>query len=230
MMTFMKGRIAMIAVIGIAAFANSHSGADAEEIRFAPADIETWDPHRFSGETRYRLINTADGEAVEAVCDDATASGLFYREPIDLTRTPVIEWRWRILDPISVGDPMTRAGDDYAARLYAVDEHRVLRWRTRALNYVSSTRVAVGEDWPNAYASQAHMLAVDDAGGDEDANEAGWQVHRRNLREDFQQFHDRSVDQIDAIALMTDCDDTNERAEVHYGEIRLLPESALNEQ
>lgn len=229
-MSPMKCRLAMITAIGVAGFANPQSGAAAEEIRFSPAAIHAWEPHHFSGETRYELIDTAEGEAVEGICDDGTASGLFYRQSIDLTRTPVIEWRWRILDPISGGDPMTRAGDDYAARLYAVDEHSVLRWRTRALNYVSSTRVAVGEDWPNAYASQAHMLAVDNASGDEDANEAGWQVHRRNLREDFERFHDRSVDQIDAIALMTDCDDTNERAEVHYGEIRLLPESALNAQ
>lgn len=192
-------------------------------MRFTPADLMHWEPHAFVGDTRYNLTQDNNTEALRATCDSETASGLFYREPIDLTQTPIIEWRWRIIDPIQVGDPTEKSGDDYAARLYAVVDHRILRWRSRALNYVSTTRMPVLKDWPNAYASQAHMLAVDNAGA-KGNDEAEWQIHRRNLREDFARFHGQDVLSIDAIALMTDCDDTGDRAEVLYGEIRLLTE------
>lgn len=192
----------------------------ADEQVFQPADIAHWAPHSFAGDTDYALEETREGEVLVADCREGTASGLFYRESIDLTQTPVIEWRWRIVDPIDAGDPETKAGDDYAARIYAVDEHAILRWRTRALNYVSTTRQPKGADWANRYASQARMIAVDNAGGQAD----GWQTHRRNLREDFQRFHDREVDTIEALAIMTDCDDTGETARAQYGTIRLRPE------
>jgi len=196
------------------------ASAPADEAVFTPADIIDWAPHSFTGDTDYALSPTDEGEVLVADCREGTASGLFYRESIDLTQTPVIEWRWRVLDPISAGDPETKAGDDYAARIYAVDEHAILRWRTRALNYVSTTRQPKGADWANRYASQARMIAVDNAGGQAD----GWQTHRRNLREDFQRFHDREVDTIEALAIMTDCDDTGETARAQYGTIRLRPE------
>lgn len=193
------------------------------ETRLSPGRITQWEPHSFTGRTDYQRVETASGTAVRATCDAGTASGLFYRETIDLTETPIIEWRWRIVDPIAAGNPREKAGDDYAARLYAVDEHTILRWRTRAINYVSTPQAAVGEQWPNAYADQARMVVVDNADG-KASDGKGWRVHRRNLREDFERLHGRSLTRIDAIALMTDCDDTGGRAEALYGEIRLLPE------
>lgn len=194
--------------------------AAAAGMTFKPSDIIDWPPHSFEGNTRYELTEVDDREAIHAVCNDATASGLFYREDIDLEKTPVVEWRWRVDATFEDIDETVKAGDDYPARLYVVDEHSVLRWRTRALNYVWASDHEAGSDWPNAYASQARMIAVRDA---DDAS-TGWQTERRNIREDFQRFHDRELDRINAVAIMTDCDDTGQDTEAWYGEIRFLPE------
>ena len=195
-------------------------GAEARtDINFEPASIIGWERHSFNGETDYTLSQRSAHRGVRAECEEGTASGLIYREGIDLTRTPIIEWRWRIVEPIASGAPRDKNGDDYAARLYAVDESPILRWRTRAMNYVSTTRTAKGDHWPNAYADQAMMVAADGADSD-----SGWQIHRRNLREDFARFHDRDITEIDTLAIMTDCDDTGDRAEAIYGSIRLLGE------
>lgn len=190
-------------------------------LEFTAEDIlQQWDRHSFQGETRYTLVEVDGWSAIHAVCDQATASGLFYREEIDLTETPVIEWRWRVDETFDDIDETSRAGDDYPARLYVVDEHRVLRWRTRALNYVWSSMQEPDSNWDNAYASQARMIA---RRGPDDAGE-GWQTERRNIREDFERFHGRSPDRINAVAIMTDCDDTGQAAEAWYGGIRFLAE------
>lgn len=194
--------------------------AAAVDTAFTPRDIIQWEPHSFSGETRYELLEHDGDEAVRAVCDDGTASGLFYRGTIDLEETPVVEWSWRVADTLEGIDETTRAGDDYAARLYAVDEHTILRWRTRALNYVWSSNQPEGADWPNAYASQARMIAVASGAPEGD----GWVTQRRNLREDFRRYHDRDLQSLDALAIMTDCDDTGQSTQAWYGSIRLLPE------
>jgi len=51
-----------------------------------------------------------------------------------------------------------------------------------------------------------------------------WFTERRNVREDFRRFHDRDVTVLEGVAIMTDCDDTGERMEGWYGQIRFVPE------
>lgn len=216
----MSGFIRCIALALAAVIAQT---ADAG-MRLTPEAIIDWQAHSFAGETDYALTETSHGTAVRAVCENGTASGLVYTDRVDLSETPVIEWRWRVVDAVETGDPRHQSGDDYAARLYAVDEHAILRWRTRAINYVSSTRARPGAQWPNAFAGQAQMVVVDSLDGSRTGKD-GWRVHRRNLRKDFQQLHGRTVNRINALALMTDCDNTGNRAEALYGTIRLLPES-----
>jgi hypothetical protein len=200
-----------------AALAAAVAGAAAAET-FAPADIAGWRRHAFAGETAYAL-DAIDGEAaVAARCADS-ASGLFLERAVDLTRTPVIEWRWRVARTFPPGpDEATKAGDDYPARLYVVKDGGLLRWRTLALNYVWASAKPAGADWPNAYASQARMIAL------RSGPREGWATERRNLREDFRRFHGVDLDRIDAVAIMTDCDDRGTGAEAWYGSIRFLPE------
>lgn len=183
---------------------------------FEPADIIDWRRHRFAGETAYALVERAGRPAIHAVCA-ASASGLFREGRIDLTATPVIEWRWRVEAVLPPGPgERTRAGDDFPARLYVVREG-LLPWQTRALNYVWASREPVGADWPNPFARQAHMVVVESGPGD------GWRTARRDIRADFQRFHGLATDRIDAVAIMTDCDNTGGRAEAWYGTIRFLP-------
>jgi hypothetical protein len=203
----------LIACIGLA---TSTSGGTA----FGPEDIITWEPHAFTGVTDYRLLEVDGRLAVAATCTDGTASGLFYRKDIDLTATPILEWEWRVDETLEGIDETTRSGDDYPARLYVVDEAPVLRWRTRALNYVWSSTSPRDTDWPNAFAAQARMIAVASAA---EAGQ-GWRTERRNVRDDFRRFHDREPERINAVAVMTDCDNTGQETRAFYGSIRFLRE------
>lgn len=193
----------------------------ADSLLFSPQAIIRWEHHAFAGETDYTLAEQAAGSAVHAVCAGNAASGLFLRQEIDLRKTPIIEWRWRVGETLSGMDETKKAGDDYPARLYVVDEHGIFKWRTRALNYVWASRQPAGTDWPNAFASQAHMIAVRSGAP---VKENQWFVERRNIRADFRHYHDRDVTRINVVAIMTDCDNTGQRTQAWYGEIRFLPE------
>lgn len=193
---------------------------------FKPSDILEWEVHAFADETGYELVDTDQGEVIHAQCEGNSASGLYHRKTIDLTETPVVEWRWRVDDPVNPEDETSKSGDDYAARLYVVDEHSYLRWRTRAVNYVWASQQPRGSDWENAYQSRAQMVAVESGAPDEDDD--GWRTHRRNVREDFKRFHDRELDDLSVVAIMTDCDDTGKPVEAWYGQIRFLPADAAD--
>jgi len=216
----MQLRPCLLTLIASPALLLASFALPAAEQQFSADDILDWEPHSFAGETRYERVEIDDRTAIHAICEGGTASGLFYREDVDLRETPIIEWEWRVDETFSGIDETVKAGDDYAARVYVVDESGVLRWRTRALNYVWASEKAKGEDWPNAYASQARMIAMRSG---EDGG-SGWQTERRNILEDFRRYHDREPDTINAVAIMTDCDDVGEPVEAWYGNIRFLTE------
>lgn len=170
--------------------------------------VAGWTEVIFDGRTEY-----ADtGECVRAASRDA-ASGLVRREAVDLTERPVLTWRWRAEQPLrgAEADEQSKAGDDFLARVYVVHEG-FFPWQTRAVNYVWTREVAEGEHWPNPFAGQAVMVAVQS--GEEGLGK--WQAFRRDVRADFRRFHDKDIDAVDAVALMTDTDNTGGRARACY--------------
>lgn len=210
--------------LGAAMAALAAQAGASPALTFAPEAILDWESHSFEGQTRYELVGTDQGKVIHAQCEDGSASGLFRRETVNLEKTPVIEWRWRVDEPVNAGDETRKSGDDFAARVYAVDEYSYLRWRTRAISYVWASEQPTGSDWENPHQSRAHMVAV--ASGAPGKGDDGWRTQRRNLREDFSQFHDRDLEEINVIAIMTDCDDTGKSTEAWYGNIRFLPANA----
>lgn len=191
---------------------------------FPPEALIAWRRHSFSGDTEYSLAAVDGVPAVHARCDDS-ASGLFFDETIDLEATPILEWRWRVdavFPDAAEFSERDKAGDDFPARVYVVRES-ALPWRTRAVNYVWASGESVGADWPNPFARQAHMVVLQ-SGVQPSADEGAWRVERRDVRADFRQFHDRDLDRIDAVAIMTDCDNRAASAEAWYGEMRWLPD------
>ena len=53
---------------------------------------------------------------------------------------------------------------------------------------------------------------------------AQWRTHRRNLREDFRRLFGREVDELEGVAVMTDADNSGQRARAWYGDILLRAE------
>lgn len=196
-------------------------GSAQASLNWQAEDIIKWDSHSFEGHTQYLLVDeqSGDGEPahVLAQCQDGQASGLFYRGDIDLDETPMISWEWRITEFPDTDDEQQKPGDDFAARIYVLREHSVLRWRTRALNYVWTQHTQVGHDWPNPFASQAHMLAQRQGLPEEGV----WLTETRDMKEDFINFHGEAPDKINAIAIMTDCDNSNSSATAAYRAIRV---------
>lgn len=168
---------------------------------------EGWQPVRFEGETSYRL---EDG------CWKAramgTASGLARESEVDLTRTPYLHWAWQAdaMPDWPDVDEQTQEGDDFLARVYVIRKG-FLPWQTQAINYVWSRQYPAGAHWPNPFARQAHMVVVQGADSAE-----GWQVFSRNVREDFRRYHGVDLDTIDAVAIMSDGDNTQTRLTACY--------------
>ncbi|MEM6988470.1 MAG: DUF3047 domain-containing protein, partial [Pseudomonadota bacterium] len=127
--------------------------------RFSASDIEGWLPYAYSGKTAYSLAESGDGIALKAE-SDAAASAYYRDQYVDLSKTPVLHWRWRVDHGPSGLQEQTRAGDDYAARVYVVHKRGLLR-KPYIINYVWSGSQARGSEWANAWLPKhSAMLAV----------------------------------------------------------------------
>lgn len=182
--------------------------------RFSAGDLTDWQPKAFQGETRYAFDNQSGRQALFAQ-SQGTASGLYREIRVDLNRTPWLNWSWRVDRVLKGVDERTQSGDDYPARVYVVVSGGAAFWKTRSLIYVWSSHQPVGATWNNAFTGNARVMAL--RSGIQDAGR--WVSEKRNIRTDFRQLFGEDLDAIDAVALMTDTDNSGQAATAWYGDI-----------
>jgi hypothetical protein len=182
---------------------------------FSRNRLDGWEHKSFKAETRYRL-QTVDGVVVLKADSHGAASGLFKEQSINLEQTPFLNWSWRIADRLNGLNEQSKAGDDYAARIYVIVKGGLAFWQTKAINYVWASNTAKDSVWPNAFAGDhAMMMALR-------GPEAGlnvWHSEKRNVRADLQKLFGEDLHTIDAVALMTDTDNSGGHVLAYYGDI-----------
>lgn len=181
---------------------------------FSAGDLKGWDRKSFKGETVYTIAQS-DGRTALRAESHAAASGRYREIKVDLRQTPFIHWSWRVDNVLNGVDERSKAGDDYPARVYVVVSGGALFWKTRSLVYVWSSGQPVGSNWENAYTGNARQIAV--RSGTRDLGR--WLTEKRNIRDDFKRLFGDTIDHIDAVAVMTDTDNSGQAAVAWYGDI-----------
>lgn len=191
--------------------------AHAEQIsvaRFSKGELNGWQERSFVGHTQYQIVTLPQGKALQSN-SHGTASGLFKEITIDLTKTPWLNWSWRIDNTLTGNNERSKKGDDYPARIYVVVSGGLFFWKTVALNYVWSNQQPLNSTWDNPYTSNAKMVAVRSG-----ANQTGeWVSQKQNVLEDLKKAFGREITEIHAVAVMTDSDNTGAATAAMYGDI-----------
>jgi len=165
-----------------------------------------WQAKSFKGQTDYRVVSDNGNQVLMAV-SRGTASGLVRKIDLDPQVYPILTWRWKVAGTIPQGDERSKAGDDYAARVYVIFPHWFFA-KTRTLNYIWANRLPAGEFLDNAYTGNAVMIAVRSGPG-----QAGqWVSERRDIVADFRRAFGEDPPRVGAIAVMTDTDNTGAAA------------------
>ncbi|HEU4685184.1 MAG TPA: DUF3047 domain-containing protein [Nitrospira sp.] len=185
--------------------------------------------------TEYQLVKEGDIVVVKAV-SDASASGLTKEVSIDPHEFPIVRWRWKVENLIKTSDIHRKAGDDYPARLYITFEYepdkvglgKKLKYKAgqvifgeipiAALNYIWDTQAPVGTIVENAFTDFAQMVVVESGS----KNVGQWVQEERNVFEDYTRAFGEEPPRINGIAIMTDTDNTKERAVAYYGDIQFV--------
>lgn len=167
----------------------------------------------FKGETIYSLVYDAGKKStVLEAQSNAAASGRYRRIVVDLAKTPFLNWSWKVSETIAGTDENAKSGDDFSARIYVVVKRGIMGSGSLSVNYVWASQHPVGSAWTSPFTSHVRLLAMDS--GLSRLN--SWVSHKRNvLREQFGE----DILSIDAVALMTDTDNSEQRAHAFYGDI-----------
>ena len=182
--------------------------------RFSSMQIHDWQEKSFFGNTQYQLTKAHNKYVLQATANNS-ASALYKSVNINLYKTPYLNWSWAVVSALPELNEQTKPGDDYAARIYVVVKTGLAPWKKRALNYVWSSNKAPLESWPNVFTNKAIMIPLR-AGKDS----AGiWQMEKVNVLKDIKKYLRINVEKIEAIAIMTDTDNSGKFSVAQYGDL-----------
>jgi len=174
-----------------------------------------WSAKSFKGTTNYVVTQTEGRHVLQATSHDS-ASGLIFEREFDVYENPVIVWSWKIDSIVEGGDYRQKSKDDFAARVYVTFPHWFFP-NTTSLNYIWANLMPKEEVHPNAYTSNAMMLAVESGNG----KAGSWAQVRRNIIEDYRRAFGEDPPRKAVIAIMTDTDNTGQKATAWYDDIYL---------
>jgi hypothetical protein len=202
--------IAMLITIATKVYSNVNKVVVSD---FSQMGLSGWDVKSFDGKTDYELVGEVGSEYLRASAD-ASASALFKKIKINLNDTPYLNWSWRVDQALMPINELTKQGDDYAARIYVIVKRGLSPWKTNALNYVWSSNAMPLDSWPNAYTDKAIMIPLRDQ-----LDDNVWVFEKVNIKDDFKKYFGIDVEKVDAVAIMTDTDNSRSQAVASYGDI-----------
>jgi hypothetical protein len=230
----------LAALLGVGAAA----GAGAVELGpFAPPSTPTavpdgWEPlvfQKVARTTRYTVVRDGDGWVIQAD-SEAAASALYRPLDVDARAYPRLTWRWKVANVLAGADARRKSGDDASARVYVAfryDAARATAWErltfgayrllygryppAAVVSYIWDNRLPPGTALDNAYTDRARMLVLRSGAADV----GRWVMESRDVVEDYRRLFGGEPPRIAGVAVMTDTDDTGERAVAWYDALAL---------
>jgi hypothetical protein len=203
-----------LSIVATAIYAPSAftSNIDSIDHSFPEAELSQWEERSFKGNSEYKLVEL-DGQNVLQATTQSAASVLYKRKIIDLTKTPILSWSWKIDNVYGEINEQDKSGDDFPARLYVVAQTGLLPWETVAINYVWSSSEPLGSDWSNPFTDKNHMVAVQS--GPEFVGD--WTIQKRDVAADFRQYFDLDIEELAGYAVMIDGDNSEQSGSAYFG-------------
>ena len=221
------------------------SAGGADEIHEDFTSLSRWESLEFpkiEQHTKYTIVDLQEAKAGPSVLQaraNASASGLIFHTSFEVSKTPIVEWRWKIENIIPGGDATTKEGDDYALRIYIIFPYNPdevsfgtkLKYNAAkliygeypplaSLNYIWANRQHSHSVLPNAFTSRAMMFPVE--AGTAHVNQ--WRSYRVDIRDDYRTAFGEEPPATASLAIMSDTDNTGSQATAYIDYIRVRAE------
>ena len=196
-----------------------------------------WMPIKINDQKKPTVYDLVDdgGTVVLHASADGAASLVGHRVAFDIQSAPVLSWRWKISRLITTADNAVANKEDSPARIVlefdgdksklslgdksAMATGKFLSGRElpyATLMYIWSNKEPVGNVIPNPRTGRVQMIVASSGA----AAVGAWQTLSRNVVEDFRRAFGEEPGRLTGVAVLTDTDNTGEKAEAWYGDIQ----------
>jgi len=182
---------------------------------FSDSSLTGWKEESRSGNTLYNIMTEEGGNSFLRAESRNAASLLVKKIQYDPRRFPYVKWRWKVEKMTPVADMMTLNGSDAPARVYVAFYHGFGAWNTRLINYVWASSMKNGSTIQSFFSPNSRIVVLQS--GTEKAGQ--WVEEERNVLEDYRSLFGEEPAQIEALAIMTDADNTHSEALAFYDDI-----------
>ena len=235
----MKRRSRLAAIMAIAAVSLGSAPPTTVHLSDFSRGLAGWSVHRIDRSVPLTRFRTERIDGRDAVVAEANSSmGMLVRPiAVDLSRTPILCWRWRIASVVSRADITRKSGDDQAARVFiglrlpgnrlslgdriklsAARRQTTMPLPDATLNYVWDNRLPVGTVRPNVFLNLARVFVAESGNG----NAGRWVAERRDIAADIQSQFRTADGRVTMIALSSDTDNTKSTATAAFADLHLV--------
>lgn len=190
--------------------------------------------------TAYGLVpDISTGQTVLHARADASASALMHPVQIRLRRAHHLYWRWKVSSLVREADNSSRQFEDAPARVILSFDGDKSSLGFRDQMFFEQARLLTGRDVPyatlmyiwardkplgsviiNPHTGRVRMMVVENG----PARVGEWVNYTRDISADYLKAFGEPPGALTAVGVMTDTDNTGEKVEAWYGDIRLSPE------
>jgi len=186
--------------------------------------------------TAYRLAMVSNESAIEARVDSSMAL-LVRPVSVDLTRTPILCWRWLVTKIVAKGDIRKKGGNDFAARVYVAFDmpNSALDGLTKmklavgrrmfgkdlpdaALTYIWDNRNPVGTRMRSPYTDRQQLIVAQTG----EAKVGQWVAQRANVAADFNQAFAGKPGHVVQVAVASDGDNTKSSGRAGFADLHFI--------
>ncbi len=175
-----------------------------------------WELSEKEGKANLALVPDGESQALKLRSNSSSFS-LDKKLGIDLTKTPYLEWQWKVTELPKGGDFRKSATDDQAAQLYVV-----LYWGTfkkQVIAYIWDSTAPVGTTEkisPPIPFVTIHAVVV--RSGDKKLGK--WVTETRNVVEDYKKLFGSKVKEVQGIRIQINSQHTKSEAESYWRFVR----------
>jgi hypothetical protein len=147
---------------------------------------------------------------------EGQASGLGKEIKVNLDKTPYLNITWKVEQGLTGIKEDSKSGHDFAARVSVIKELGSLPWQKNVMNYVFSSNKKTHSHWTGPYRKQITDYVASSL---VDTKINTWVTAKLNVKEHFKKFFNLDLGEIDGVAIMTDTDNTKQKAVSYYKNI-----------
>ena len=172
---------------------------------------QTWGSPKYE----FRIVSQG-GRKVLHLKSGNDSSTITKEIKVDVKRHPILTWSWQAAVLPKGADARKSATDDEAAQLYVTFPRFPSQVRSRVISYIWDTAAPVGAVFKSEKTGLVTYVVV--RSGPADLGK--WMTESRHVLDDYQKIYGEAPgEEVGAISISIDSNDTRSSAESYFGEI-----------